>query len=167
VIIPQIKQSLKLDDKKLLKIETGYTGQQLIGPILKIASIAGTEAIAKEIVERIKNLLADSKAKVEKAGLKGKPVICHFFYKGFAEEMGLNPVATIGPAPLELFNLGELVKKEAVLIIDNAHNPVAQPLTEIKKGVRIVECINFPGSGNTNSLEEVINYNVSKIIDRE
>jgi zinc transport system substrate-binding protein len=164
VIIPQIKQSLKLDEKKLLKIETGYTEQQVIEPILKIAGVAGTETVAKSSVERLRKLFAESRVQVEKAGLKGKPVICHFFYKGFAEEMGLNPVAVIGPAPLELFNLGELVKKEVVLIIDNAHNPIAQPLTEMKKGVRIVECINFPGLQNTNSLEDVIRYDVGKIL---
>jgi zinc transport system substrate-binding protein len=163
VVISQIMKSLKLDEKKYLKIETGYTQNQVIEPIRKIAEIAGTVSAANIVIDKLTALFAESRVAVEKAGLKGKPVIVHFFHSGFAKEMGMNPVAVIGPAPLELFNLGELAKKEVALIIDNQHNPIAQPLAGMKKGVRVVELLNFPGSKNTVSLEDVIRYNTLQI----
>lgn len=166
VIIPQIKESFQIGEKKFLRIETGYSERQVIDPILKIAEIAGTESYARGSIEKFKKLFADSKVQIERAGLKGKPVMVHFFHQGFATEMGLTPVAVFGPAPLELYNLAELAKKDAVLIIDNGHNPIAKPLAEIKKGIKVVELLNFPGTQQTNSLEDVIRYNLNQIIGK-
>jgi hypothetical protein len=166
VVMTEIKQSLKIDEKKFMKIETGFGERQVIDPIMAIAAIAGTEAKAKAEVEILQKLYADARIHIEKAGLKGKPVIVHFFHKALAVSLGLTPVAVIGPAPLELFTLGELAKKEAAVIIDNAHNPIAQPLVEIKKGIPMVEWLNFPGTQQTVTLADVLTYNVKMLLER-
>ncbi len=49
------------------------------------------------------------------------------------------------------------------LILDNAHNPSAQPLGESKEQVQIAHLINFPGKGNTTTIEDVIRYNTDMI----
>jgi zinc transport system substrate-binding protein len=165
VVISQIKQSTKMDEKKFVKIETGYSEEQMAKAIMEIAVIAGTESSAKVSVERIRKLFTEQKDLIDHAGLKGKPVITHFFQRDFAKEIGLNVVGVFGPAPMELYELGELAKKNAVLLIDNAHNPISQPLAEMKKGVKVVELLNFPGIQNTSSIEDVIRLNVKKILD--
>lgn len=164
VVMTEIRQSLKIDEKKFMKIETGYGEQQVVDPIMAIAVAAGTETEAKAEIEKLQKIYADARVSIEKAGLKGKPVFVHFFHKALAVSLGLLPAAVIGPAPLELFNLGELAKKEAVVIIDNAHNPIAQPLSEIKKGIPIVEWLNFPGTQQTTTLEDVLTYNVRLLV---
>jgi zinc transport system substrate-binding protein len=166
VVMTEIRQSLKIDEKKYLKIETKYDENRMIEQIQRIASMAGTKDKATTNVLRLQKLFAEARTGVENAGLKGKPVIVHFFHKALAESLGLIPVAVIGPAPLELFNLGELAKKEAAVIIDNAHNPIAQPLSEIKRGIPIVEWLNFPGTQHTSTIEDVLRYNVNVLLKR-
>lgn len=163
VVINQIQQSLKIDQNKFIKIGTSYVESEICSEILKIAEKAQTVDKAEISIQSIHQLFVEAKAEVVKNGLKGKPVLAHFFQAGFSKEIGLNPVAIFGPAPLESYNLVELAKKEAVLIIDNFHNPIAQPLSEIKKGIRTVEFLNFPGLFNTVTIEDVIRYNVRQI----
>jgi zinc transport system substrate-binding protein len=163
VVIKQIQQSLKVDQNKFIKIETSYVESQIRSQVLKIAEKTNTVDKAELSLNAINQLFNEAKAEVEKSGLKGKPVIAHFFQDGFAKEIGLNPVAIFGPAPLESYDLSRLAKPEAVMIMDNYHNPIAQPLSEIKKGVKTVELLNFPGLFNTVTIEDVIRYNLRQI----
>jgi zinc transport system substrate-binding protein len=162
-VISQIQQSLKIDQNKFIKIQTSYVESQIRSEVLKIAEKTNTVEKAELSLKTIHQLFTEAKVEIEKSGLKGQPVIVHFFQAGFAKEIGLNPVAVFGPAPLESYNLGELAKIDAVMIIDNQHNPIAQPLSEIKKGVRTIELLNFPGLFNTVTIEDVIRYNLRQI----
>ena len=162
-VINQIQKSLKIDQNKFIKISTSYVESEIRTEILKIAEKTGTVNKAELSLKTIHQLFSEAKIDVEKCDLKGKPVIVHFFQAGFAKEIGLNPVAIFGPAPLESYNLVELANKKAVLIVDNIHNPIAQPLSEIKKGVRTVELLNFPGLFKTVTIEDVIRYNLLQI----
>jgi zinc transport system substrate-binding protein len=162
-VISQIQQSLKIDQNKFIKIGTSYVESEIRSEVLKIAEKANTVDKAERSLQAIHQLFSEAKADIEKSGLKGKPVIAHFFQAGFAKEIGLNPVAIFGPAPLESYNLGELAKKDAVLIIDNLHNPIAQPLSEIKKRTKTIQLLNFPGLYNTITIEDVIRYNLRQI----
>lgn len=165
-VISQIQQSLKIDQKKFIKIETSYVESEIRLEVLKIAEKTKTVEKAELSLMSIHQLFTQAKEEVEKSGLKGKPVIAHFFQAGFSKEIGLNPVAVFGPAPLESYNLGELAKTEAVMIIDNRHNPIAQPLIEIKKGVKTVELLNFPGLFQTVTIDDVIRYNLRQVVGK-
>jgi zinc transport system substrate-binding protein len=166
VIIAQIQQSLKIDEKKFIKIGTSYIESQIRAEVLKIAEKINTTQQAETSLKAIHQVFSDAKAEIEMMGLNGQPVLAHFFQAGLAKELGMNPVAIFGPAPLESYNLGELAKKEAVLIIDNGHNPISQPLGEIKKGIKTVEWLNFPGLYNTVTIEDVVRYNLGRIVGK-
>jgi zinc transport system substrate-binding protein len=166
-VISQIRQSLKIDQNKFIKIETSYIESQIRAEVIKIAEKTNTLEKAELSLGSIRQLFSKAKAEIEKNGMKGQPVITHFFQEGFAIEIGLDPVAVFGPAPLESYNLSELAKKDVVLIIDNLHNPIAQPLSEIKKGTRTVELLNFPGLFNTVTIEDVIRYNMMQVLGSE
>lgn len=165
-MIPVIQQSLKIDQNKFIKITTSYIESEIRTEVLKIAEKTNTIDKAERSLETIHKLFIEAKAEIEKDDLIGKPVIAHFFQTGFAKEIGLNPVAVFGPAPLESYNLSDLAKKDAVLIIDNLHNPIAQPLSEIKKGIKTIELLNFPGLYNTVSIEDVIKFNMRQIVGK-
>jgi zinc transport system substrate-binding protein len=165
-VISQIQQSLKIEQNKFIKIETSYIESQIRSEVLKIAEKMNTVDKAELSLGAIEKIFSLAKTEIEKNRMKGQPVIAHFFQAGFAKEIGLNPVAVFGPAPLESYNLSELARKDAVLIIDNLHNPIAQPLSEIKKGIRTVELLNFPGLFNTVTIEDVIRYNLDQIVGK-
>jgi hypothetical protein len=109
-------------------------------------------------------LFDKAEKEIEGLGLKGKPVIVHFFQEPFIRELGMEPVAVIGPATLEAYQIVDIAQmKEVALIIDNIHNPVAQPLEEIMTGIPVVELVNFPGVEGTTSLGSVIEFNVAQL----
>jgi len=166
IFMQELQKVSKFDKMKFLKIETGYAFDQISESIKKIASRTKTSELADKSIERIQKTFEEAKSDVKAKGLLNQPVIVHFFQQQFAREVGLNPVAVFGPAPLESYNLVELSGKNTVLIIDNIHNPISQPLTRIMKNVRCVELINFPGIKNTCSIEDVIRYNVKQLIGR-
>ena len=167
VVFTQIQQSLKIDPKKFVKIETGYVEAGIDSSLLAIAVIAHTQKETRKSIERIHELFVKSKSDIEIAGLKNMPVIVHFFQADFAKEIGLKPVAVIGPAPLELHELGKLIKIDAKMVIDNFHNPIAQPLKEMKKDAVFAGLLNFPGLKNTETIEDVIRYNMRQLLDAE
>jgi zinc transport system substrate-binding protein len=164
VVIQELQKMSNVDKSKFLKIETGYNFDKIAESIRRIASKTKTIDQAGKSIENIRKTFDVAKSEVKAKGLTNQPVIAHFFQEQFAREIGLNPVAIFGPAPLESYDLVELSGKKVVLIIDNIHNPVSQPLVEIVKNVRCVELINFPGIKNTRSIEDVIRYNVKQIV---
>lgn len=164
VVVPQIQKSLKIDERKLIKIETGYTEELMIREIERIARIAGNIQVAQQSATQLRVLYAKAQLEIENTGLKGKPVIVHFFHEAFAREIGLKPVAVFGPSYPELHELAAISEKEAIFIIDNIHNQVAQPISAMKKNVKVVSFLNFPGTHNTQTLEDVILYNLSQLL---
>lgn len=165
VAVAQMKKMLILEAQKYFQIETGYTEESLTRAIRKIANRANTNDVAEQSIKQIGDFFSLARNYIEQNGLKGKPVIVHFFQKDFAKDLGLEPVAIIGPAPLEVYQIVELAQmKEAVMIIDNIHNPVSKPLSEILSGIPVVELINFPGPEGTASLHSVLEYNLSQIV---
>jgi len=167
VAIAQMKKMLNLDPEKYLAIETNYTEKSIAESLLKIAQRLGSEAQARKSVAEIGALFREARRQVEQLGLKGKPVLVHFFQEAFIRELGMIPAGIIGPAPLEVYEIAGMAKKECVLIIDNVHNPVAQPLKEILKQTPVVELVNFPGYAGTTTLESVIRYNLEQIIQSQ
>ncbi|MCF8359603.1 MAG: metal ABC transporter substrate-binding protein [Prolixibacteraceae bacterium] len=162
--IAQMKEMLIIDAEKYFKIETGYTKESVSKAIQKIAVRANTTDSAAVSIRRINELFDNADKEIESLGLKGKPVIVHFFQEPFIRELGMEPVAVIGPAPLEVYQIVDIAQmQEAVLIIDNIHNPIAQPLKEIMTGIAVVELVNFPGRNGTTSLESVIEYNLAQL----
>ena len=103
-------------------------------------------------------------------GLYGKPVIVQFHLKPLIKALGFEIIGVIGPAPLEVRQIAEMGKLKPELIIDNAHNPAAGPVSEIT-GVKTVELINFPGYLNDDgtrcpdSLTGVLIYNSNRLFN--
>ena len=162
--IAQMKEMLIIDAEKYFKIETGYTKESVSKAIQKIAVRANTTDSAAVSIKRIYKLFDKADKEIEGLDLKGKPVIVHFFQEPFIRDIGMEPVAIIGPAPLEVYQIVDIAKmKEALLIIDNIHNPIAQPLKEILTDMPVVELVNFPGRNGTTSLESVIEYNLTQL----
>ncbi len=164
VALKELMKSNTVNKDKFIKINTGYKLETIKASVNLIASKTNTLNAAKANLNSIAIAFLDAGKLIKNNNLKGKPVISHFFQKDFITEIGMVPVYVFGPSPLEAYQIKEIANKDAVLIADNFHNPIADPINEIKKNIRKVELINFPGTNKTRSLIDVINFNINQII---
>jgi hypothetical protein len=59
--------------------------------------------------------------------------------------------------------IGDSVAKHPDLVVDIYHLPVAQVIAENAK-CKYIQVINFPGVGNTESLDDLFEYNAMQLI---
>ena len=164
IMMDKVRTGLQIDPEKILQIKTDYNQSNIEKSVYAIAKITGTENLADINVESLRNALLECRSKIKEQGIDKIPALVQFFIRPIAEELSLNIAGMFGPRQLEAFDIQELMKLDFTLILDNAHNPSAQPLVESKEGIRIAYLMNFPGMGNTESIEDVIKYNVEQII---
>lgn len=168
VMMKTVFDSFKIPENKLVKINTSYDPAVLEESVMKIASKTGTAQNALKNIAEYKKEFNSAVDKLKEAGLYGKPVIVQFHLRPLIKALGFKILGVIGPAPLEVSKIAEMGKLKPELIIDNAHNPAAGPITEIT-GVRTIELINFPsypnddGTVSPESLIGVLKYDVNKL----
>ena len=164
-MMEKIRTGLQIEPEKTLQIQTDYNLEHINNSVRKIANKVKTSEQAEKNLSRVNSLFEESRARIEESGVSEVPVITQFFMKAFSDELGLKVAGFFGPRQLEAFDIQDMMKLDFELILDNAHNPSAQPLVETRKEARIAYLINFPGMGETESLEDVVRYNVDKIIE--
>ena len=164
VMVDQIKAGLKIPEEKMVKISTSYNFAEVEASVMLIAKRLGTELIAKKNLEEIKQLLLKGHDDVHKKGLDRQPVLVHFFQESFAREIGIIPAMIFGPAPPEPKQILEMARTRAVLILDNAHNPVGGSMKEILNNGEYKLLLNFPGLNQTRTIADVIRYNIDQLV---
>ena len=164
VMVNQIRAGLKIPDEKLVKISTSYNFAEIEESVMFIAKRLGTERIATKNIEEIKQLLLKGRIDVHKKRLDQQSVLVHFFQESFAKEMGITPSMIFGPAPPEPKQILEMAHTKAVMIMDNAHNPVGGSVKEILKNGDYKLMLNFPGLHQTRTIADVIRYNIDQLI---
>ncbi|MCX6238655.1 MAG: ABC transporter substrate-binding protein [Bacteroidia bacterium] len=164
VMVNQIKAGLKIPEEKMIKIVTSYNFAEIEESVMLIAKRLGTEPTAIKNLKEIKQLLLKGRLDVQEKGLDKQPVLVHFFQESFARELGINPSMIFGPAPPEPKQILEMARTNAVLIIDNAHNPVGGSVKDILKNGDNKLLLNFPGLYQTRTIADVIRYNIDQLI---
>lgn len=164
-MVAKIKDNAGQKETQLIQIQTMMNYPVMEESVLKIAAAAGTEETARKNLARMKEELETGRSKLKAKGLSGAKAIVHFHQQAFAKEMGFEVVALFGPAPLEAGQIGDLSKVEADLIIDNWHNPVSQPLVEVRPELPQAILINFPGKDDTRDLFDVVRYNLDALLE--
>jgi len=164
VMANQIKDGLKIPDEKMMKINTSYKFTEIEAAVMLIAKRLGSESTAKKNLLDIRQLLDNGKIAVHRSGLDNKPVLVHFFQESFVKELGINTSMVFGPAPPEPKQILAMSQTNAVLIIDNVHNPVGGAVREILKNGDYKQLLNFPGLNQTRTISDVIRYNIDQLI---
>ena len=164
-MMEKIRTGLQIEPEKILQIQTDYNLKHINNSVRTIANKVKTSEQADKNLSRLNNLFEESKARIKESGISEVPVISQFFMKALSDELELKVSGIFGPRQLEAFDIQDMMKLDFELILDNAHNPSAQPLVETRKDARIAYLINFPGKGSTESLEDVVRYNVDMIIE--
>jgi len=165
IMMEKIRTGLNIDSGKIVQIKTDYNLEHIRSSIRTIAAKMGTENIATKHIEEIERVFNASKERIRQAGIDQHPVLVQFFIQPIARELDLDVADIFGPRPLEVFDIRDLMNQNFSLILDNAHNPVSAPLVETRPGIKVVYLINFPGKDGTESLADVIQYNVDRILE--
>jgi zinc transport system substrate-binding protein len=161
-MVQKIKDNAGSEETKMVQITTVMNSVTMEESVMKIAEASGTEEIAQKNLKKMKELLENSRTQLKESGLYGQKAVVHMYQKAFAQEMGFDVIATYGPQPLSAAQIGEIAGLEPALIIDNWHNPVSQPLKELLPQAQAVEWINFPGKDGTETLFDVVEYNMEQ-----
>ena len=145
-------------DAEALQIMTVHSMETMTASITAIAEAIGTEEQASANLDSIRTFIADWSVDVAGYGLDETPVLVHFHQRALAEALGMNVAGVFGPAPLEARQIDELTKASPALIIDNGHNPVAQPVAETTDAPVSV-WYNFPGVDGSRTLLDIFEMN--------
>jgi zinc transport system substrate-binding protein len=148
-----------------VQITTTHTYASIEEATLTIAAALGTEAAARRNLAEIAAFLRDWREELRVLGLQENPVVVHQFQMPLAGDLGLSVAGRFGPGPMEAQQIVSLSRTDAVLVIDNWHNQVSQPLAEVRPETPIVSFLNFPGHAGTRSLMDVLVYNRTRISD--
>ena len=165
VMTARLKRGLSLPAEKLLQIDTDYSYASMERSIMEIAAKLGTESRARVNLSEIRRVMDAGKQTFEEKGMTGFPVVVHQFQSSLIRELGLVPKMIFGPASPEVSKIVAVSKTDAILIVDNFHNPVGQPFKDVLSRAHYCCLLNFPGQKGTVSLIDVIQYNISQLLE--
>ncbi len=69
----------------------------------------------------------------------------------------------ISPGELTPKVVAEAIAKKPELVVDILHFPIAKVIAENAK-CRYIQVINFPGTDNTKTLEDIFEYNSTQLL---
>lgn len=143
---------------RLESVRTVNSPQNLIVMIGKISDILGTPEVARKSIAKIEEFYDGWHKDIKDAGATGKSIIVHLFQKDVMESLGFSVAETFGPAPLSAEKIVSIANSQGVLIVDNGHNPVAEPLAkEFEKS--FVSLFNFPIQSSKESFFTLLEEN--------
>ena len=146
-------------DATVLRIDTDYSLATLRRSLDALQAAGGMPAASAANLRTIAEEYAAWRAELAERDLAGAPVLAHRFQEALARELGFDVVAIFGPLPPQAAALASLAEAEVALIIDNHHNAVAAPLTEVHAPTPVVAFLNFPGAAGTVTLLDVVRHN--------
>lgn len=148
---------------KMIKVSCNNSIENVTKQVTMLAEVFGTQEVCAERLEEYKNAILAGKAWLEENGLSGAKVMCNTNQTYLAKDLGLEIAATFGPGEVTSEQIANAKKNNYVFIIDNVHNPVAQPLAEVSPASKYVIWRNFPEAVERNALKKVVEDNINML----
>ncbi len=158
-----INSAAEVDPAKVIKVKTTNTLENLRNMVSMLCELAGTQEIAAERFGAYSYMIEQSREKIKAEGYDKLTVYANTNQAEFARDLGLNVVATFGAGPLTAEQIADVAKNKYDLVIDNSHNPVASPVSEVSPSSVILVWSNFPDHLGNNALYEVVNKNLEML----
>jgi ABC-type Mn2+/Zn2+ transport system permease subunit len=160
-MVSKLLETSKNKNILAIQIDTDTSPENLIAQARKISKVLGTEKEEqiweKKFLEKLKELQKKIRP------YSGKRAIVHRFAQPFAQWAGLEVVQIVSPGELTPKVIGDAVGRNPELVVDIYHVPVAQVIAENAR-CKYIQIINFPGVDHTRSLEDIFEYNVTRLI---
>jgi hypothetical protein len=149
---------------QMIKIQCDNSVATVESQTAVIAAVTHTEAQRAPRVAAYKKAVNDGAEAVKKAGINKKRVLCNKMQIYLAKDLGLEVTGTFGPGPVTASQIADAKNGNYDIIIDNVHNPVAQPLVETAPHVKLVVWRNFPAVIEHDALLHVVQNNISILL---
>lgn len=159
-----IADASTIEQEKVIKVTTQNTLDRITEAVVKIAKAAGTEAIAQKNLERFESLFSQAREEVVKQGLDKLRCYVNINQEPLARDIGLNVAGTFGPGPVTAQQIKLVSDSKFDIIIDNIHNPVADPFTSVSHDSVFLTWRNFPEETGPDALYKVIEENLKALI---
>lgn len=163
-MVKTMTASAEIDQNKMLKVRTTNTLDNLEKMIIAISEKTGTQKAAATRFNNYKKMILDARKNITQKGLDKIPVYVNVNQAEFARDLGLNVVDTFGGGPLTSAQIAQVAKEKYALVIDNVHNPVADPILEVSPDTKILIWRNFPEKLEKNSLYKVVKSNIDSLL---
>lgn len=148
----QILESNKIDETKIIRVNTANTPENLIEQTKAIAKKMGTEDAQSKWEQDFNKTFNSILEKAKEKDVNNTKVLVHMHMQGFVRSLGFEVLEVFGADELSPAKIGELSNLNPDLIIDNFHNPQGMVIAETS-GAKIVELRNFPGSEHKDLIE--------------
>jgi ABC-type Mn2+/Zn2+ transport system permease subunit len=160
-MVSKLLEASKNKNILAIQIDTETSPENLISQARKISKVLGTEREEHVWEEKFLENLKELQKKISL--YSGKRAIVHRFAQPFAQWAGLSIAQIISPGELTPKVIGDAIAKNPELVVDIYHVPVAQVIAENVR-CKYVQVINFPGVENTQTLEEIFEYNSKELL---
>jgi zinc transport system substrate-binding protein len=159
-MVPRLLETSRNRNILAIRIETSISPEDLIKQARRISGILKTEreeeAWEAGFLEKLRNLQR------RLSPFSGHRAVVHKFAEPFAQWAGLSIVQMINPGELTPKVIAEAIAKKPKLVVDIYHFPIAEVIAENAK-CGYIQVINFPGAGNTKTLEDLFEYNFAQL----
>lgn len=153
-----------VDNVNMIKIRCDNSIETVSSSAMTIAEYFGTQTKCNERVLDYINTIYDGKNKLNEKGLAGAKVICNVNQTYLAKDLGLEIVATYGPNTVTSEQIKYASENDFDFIIDNIHNPVAEPLHKVSPKSKYIIWRNFPERVEKDALKNVITNNINELL---
>lgn len=144
-----------------IQVNTETTPDNLIAQARKVAVFLKTEKDAaaweNAFQQRLKAL------KTALSSLSGRRAVVHFHAQPFARWAGLSVVQVVRPGELTPKVIADSIAQKPDVVVDILHSPVAKTIAD-NAGCKYLQVINFPGAGNTVTLDDLFEYNTKQLL---
>ena len=160
-MVPKLLETSRNKNIIAIQIDTGTSPENLILQARKIAKVLKTEREEQVWEASFLEKLRELQKKI--TPFSGKRSIVHRFAQPFAQWAGLTIVQIIHPGELTPRVVSDAIANNPDLVVDILHFPIAKVIAENAK-CKYIQVINFPGVGNTQTLEDVFEYNTAQLL---
>ena len=160
-MVPRLVETSRNKHITVVQVDTAISPENLIAQVHKVAGVleSGKEAASWEK----SFLLTLGSLKGKLALVAGKRAVVHWHAKPFATWAGLTVIQVVPLGELTPRVIADSIAQKPDVVVDIVHAPVAGTIADNAK-CRYVQLINFPGVGNTASLEDIFAYNTNQLI---
>lgn len=160
-----LSTAAEVDKNKIVKVKTTNTLDNLKNMVSMLSEMAGTQQKAKERFGEYEKMIQDARGRISNSPNKDIKIFANKNQAEFLRDLGLNVVSEFGPEPMTSFQIAEAAEEKYEIVIDNVHNPVADPILAVSPSSKILTLRNFPDSLGNNALYNVIKSDLDMLWD--
>lgn len=160
-MVSKLLETSKNKNILALQVDTTTSPENLMAQVRKISGALKMEKEGDAWEARFTGKI--SGLKKDLSIFSGKRAAIHFHTQPFARWAGLSAVHVFKPGELTPKAMADAIGQGPELVVDILHMPILKVVAENAK-CKYIQVINFPGAGNTKTLEDIFEYNAGQLM---